>query len=139
MLLCYVTVSTSSVTLQANKPQIINIKAKETIALNLDNIPPTTAYIICQAHAQVSPLELSSSAGYYYNSTAKGRDIGVVSLINGAYSVTWYLRLSNGSTDARVMVHNTLLTAKGMNQLINFWHWQAFSEEEGLDGSFENR
>lgn len=104
-------VVSSSYTLKANVPQIIDINATEMTTLALDNIPPDTAYIICQAHSQVHQLALSTMDGFYLNSSATGRDVGVVSIIDGQSSVTWYLRLSS-NVDSRVMVHAALLTAR---------------------------
>ena len=83
------------------------------MTLTLKSIPQNTAYIICQAHTQVQQLSLSTTTGFSISSTARGGDVGVVSLVNATSSVVWYLRLSSGS-EARVMVHATLLTANGM-------------------------
>ena len=100
-------------TLKANVPQIIDMKPSETTTLTIDDIPPDIAYIICQAHNQIHQLSLSTEAGFYLNSSATGRDVGVVSIMAHQTNMTWYLKISS-SVDSRVMVHATLLTAAGI-------------------------
>lgn len=109
LLLRFVVVS-CNYTLKANVPQIIDMKPSETTTLTIDDIPPDTAYIICQAHSQIHQLSLSTEAGFYLNSSATGCDVGVVSIMAHQTNMTWYLKISS-SVNSRVMVHATLLTA----------------------------
>lgn len=109
--LLHIVLVSSTYTLKANVAEIIDVKTDEVTKLTLGSIPQDTTYIVCQAHSQARQLTLSSTAGFYLNSSVTGRDVGVVSIITGNLSnVTWYLKLA-GSIDSRVMVHATLLTA----------------------------